>query len=191
MLFSSMGTNGSDAGMRQLSLDTGSINRLDDRPTRARLAPDASGYLAISANKQVMVWTPLTGGPARELNQEFVPGGAYDVSRDGKRAVWTSPTADVTYSYCEMPACASVKSLKAPRRALGVIRLTADKTGVAYIDESRLNIWVQPLDGGPAFPLTSFRDMTIQDFDWSYDGKQLAIMRSETRQDIIMIKGLR
>jgi hypothetical protein len=191
MLYSSMGTNGSDTGIRQLSLDTGTISRLEDRPTRARLAPDVSGYLAISATKQTMVWTPLGGGPARELNQEFVPGQAFDVSRDGKRAVWTSPTADVTYSYCELPACTTVKSLKASRRALGVIRLTPDNTGVAYIDESRQNIWLQPLDGRPAFPLTSFRDMAVQDFDWSYDGKLLAIMRSETRQDIVMIKGLR
>jgi hypothetical protein len=84
-----------------------------------------------------------------------------------------------------------VKTVGAPPRALGVIRITPDNTGVAYVDESRLNLWVQPFDGRPAYALTSFSDLAVQDFDWSFDGKHLAIMRSDGRQDIVMIKGLR
>ena len=191
MVYYSLGANGADAGIRRLSLDGGSISRLNDRPARARLGPDASGYLSLSAVQQFMVWTPLNGGAARELNQVFVPGGAFDVSRDGTRAAWTGPNAAVAYFYCELPACATVKTLAASPRALGTIRLTPDNSGVAFIDESNMNVWVQPFDGRPAYALTSFHDLTVQDFDWSYDGKHLAIMRSESRQDIVMIKGLR
>jgi hypothetical protein len=147
--------------------------------------------VSVSAVRQFLIWTPLSGGAARELNQEFVPGSAFDVSRDGKRAVWAGPRAAVAYYYCELPACASAKTITAPPRALGVIRITPGNTGVAYIDESRLNIWVQPFDGRPSYALTSFSDLVVQDFDWSFDGKHLAIMRSDGRQDIVMIKGLR
>jgi outer membrane protein assembly factor BamB len=191
MVYSSLGANGSDIGIRRLALESGSISHLDDRPTRVRLAPDASGYLLVSAVKQFMVWTPFGGGAARELNKEFVPGGAFDVSRDGTRAVWAGPRAAVAYFYCDLPACATVKTVAAAPRSLGVIRLVPDNSGVAFIDESGMNIWVQPFDGRPAYALTSFRDLTLQDFDWSHDGKHLAIMRSEGRQDIVMIKGLR
>src|SRR6185369_9100240 len=130
------------------------------RPTRVRLWPDASGYLTLSAIKQFMVWTPLDGGAARELNKAFIPGGAFDVSRDGRRAVWAGPQAAVSYYYCDLPACASVTTLPAAPRALGVIRLTPDNLGVAFIDESKTNIWLQPFDGRPAYALTSFRDLT-------------------------------
>ncbi|MND00823.1 hypothetical protein D3C83_195650 [compost metagenome] len=50
---------------------------------------------------------------------------------------------------------------------------------------------VQPIDGRPAYALTSFTDMIVNDFDWSYDGKRLAIVRSDIRQDIVLLKGLR
>jgi len=189
--YSSMGGDGSAASLSQMSLDGGPIRQLESRPTRVRLVPDASGYVGLSAISQLMIWTPLNGGAVRELNQQFVPGAAFDVSRDGTRVAWAGAQAAVSYYYCDLPACATVKTLAAVPRALGVIRITADNSGVAFIDESRTNIWVQPFDGRAAYALTSFRDLTLQDFDWSYDGKHLAIMRSEGRQDIVMIKGLR
>ena len=191
MVYASMGGNGSEVGLMRMTFDGGPHSRLDDRPSRVRLAPDASGYLSASAAMQFMVWTPLNGGPARDLNQVFVPGQAFDVSRDGIRVAWAAARAEVSYFYCDLPACANVKSVAASPRALGVIRITPDNTGVAFIDESRVNVWVQPFDGRPAHALTSFRDLTVQDFDWSHDGKHLAIMRSEGRQDIVMVKGLR
>lgn len=190
-VYASQGANGSAPGLMQMSLDGGPISRLEGRPMRVRVAPDGSGYLTLSPVRQFMVWTPLNGGAARELNQEFVPGGAFDVSRDGTRTAWAGAKAATAYYYCDLPACVDVKTLATIPRALGVIRLMPDNSGVAFIDESKTNIWVQPFDGRPADALTSFRDLTLQDFDWSYDGRQLAIMRSEERQDIAMIRGLR
>jgi hypothetical protein len=191
LLYASIGANGSDLGIRRLNLDGGAVSRLHDTPARMRLAPDAAGYLLLTEPRLRLVWTPLNGGAARELNQEFVPGNAFDVSRDGTRVVWAGASAAVTYSYCELPACASARTITAPPRALGVIRITPGNTGVAYIDKTGSNIWLQPFDGGKSHPLTSFRDLVVQDFDWSFDGKHLAIMRSDGRQDIVMIKGLR
>jgi hypothetical protein len=39
--------------------------------------------------------------------------------------------------------------------------------------------------------LTDFTDRTIVDFVWSRDGKQLAIARASTTNDIVLFKGLK
>lgn len=39
------------------------------------------------------------------------------------------------------------------------------------------NIWIQPLDGGPPKPLTSFPSDNIIAFNWNVDGSQLAVIR--------------
>jgi tricorn protease len=49
------------------------------------------------------------------------------------------------------------------------------------------NIWSQPLDGGPAKQLTNFKTGVIGYFDWSRDGKQLAITRFSFSSDVVLI----
>ena len=52
------------------------------------------------------------------------------------------------------------------------------------------NVWVQPLDGGTAAPVTAFRSDLIHQFDWSRDGR-LALSRGATGRDVVMISGVR
>ena len=69
---------------------------------------------------------------------------------------------------------------------------TPDGRGIAFSDSTDpKNIWVQPIDGSARHPLTRFTDMTINDFAWSPDGKRLAITRSTTLADMVLIKGIR
>jgi len=55
-----------------------------------------------------------------------------------------------------------------------------DRTGMS-------NIWMQPLDGAPAKQLTDFKTDRIFWFDWSYDGKQLALIRGAVSSDVVQI----
>jgi Tol biopolymer transport system component len=67
-----------------------------------------------------------------------------------------------------------------------------DGRGIAFSDHpDPKNIWMQPIDGGAAHPLTKFTDKTIDDFAWSPDGKRLAITRGASFADIVLIEGLR
>jgi hypothetical protein len=50
---------------------------------------------------------------------------------------------------------------------------------------------VRPLDGSPPYQLTHFTGRSIVDFAWSRDGKQLAVARASTTNDIVLFKGLR
>jgi serine/threonine protein kinase/Tol biopolymer transport system component len=50
------------------------------------------------------------------------------------------------------------------------------------------NIWRLSLAGGQAKQITSFDSQRIYSFDWSRDGKQLAVARGTTSQDVILIR---
>jgi Tol biopolymer transport system component len=72
----------------------------------------------------------------------------------------------------------------------GRIRFTPDGKGIAYEWRGNQvgNIWVQPLDGSAPHALTRFTDEGIFDFDWSPDGKRLAVLRGHNVSDIVLIR---
>jgi Tol biopolymer transport system component/DNA-binding winged helix-turn-helix (wHTH) protein len=53
------------------------------------------------------------------------------------------------------------------------------------------NIWQQRLTGGPPTQVTHFDSGEIFDFDWSRDGKQLALTRGSQSSDVILISDFR
>jgi hypothetical protein len=63
---------------------------------------------------------------------------------------------------------------------------------VAYVDSSGKNIWTMPLDGAPPHPITRFGDDApdgeIANFAWSRDGRRLAIVRTTTTNDIVLLR---
>jgi hypothetical protein len=60
---------------------------------------------------------------------------------------------------------------------------------VLYIDTRGgvSNIWMQPIDGSPPKPVTDFKSEHIFSFDWSRDGKQLAVARGTQTSDVVLI----
>jgi eukaryotic-like serine/threonine-protein kinase len=65
-----------------------------------------------------------------------------------------------------------------------------DGSGIIYpIREGQVdNLWQQNLDGTPGKQLTDFKSEFIRDFDYSYDGKQLAIIRGHRESDVVLIR---
>ena len=53
------------------------------------------------------------------------------------------------------------------------------------------NIWRQKLPGGPPKKITNFESGQIFDFEWSRDGKQLALTRGRESSDVILISNFR
>jgi Tol biopolymer transport system component len=60
---------------------------------------------------------------------------------------------------------------------------------VLYIDtrDGVSNIWSQPLDGGSPKRITDFKTDRIFSFDWSKDGKQLALSRGTQTSDVVFL----
>ena len=71
-----------------------------------------------------------------------------------------------------------------------VVRFTPDNKALAYI--SRINgvdnIWAQPIDGAPTYPITSFKSDEIRDFHWSPGGDRLGIVRGGTDSNVVLIR---
>jgi Tol biopolymer transport system component len=134
----------------------------------------------------------LEGGSPTEVAHVPASAGSLDVSPDGKSLVFWSPDKQnqgITM-ICDLPVCARPRSLPALGRPYPV-RWTPDGS-IAYVDGALpSNIWVRPLDGRPPYQLTHFTDRTVVDFAWSRDGKQLAIARASTTNDIVLFKGLK
>ena len=71
-------------------------------------------------------------------------------------------------------------------------RWSPDGRGLAYVDPSALNVWVQPLEGGAPRQVTNFTGgPRIIEFAWSHDGTRLALTRAVDTSDIVMLKGIR
>jgi Tol biopolymer transport system component len=74
----------------------------------------------------------------------------------------------------------------------GDTRFTPDSRGLSYIDTrgGASNIWVQPIDGGPARQVTAFSADRIFAHAWSRDGRALALSRGRTTTDVVLISNL-
>ncbi|PWT93770.1 MAG: hypothetical protein C5B55_03900 [Blastocatellia bacterium] len=70
------------------------------------------------------------------------------------------------------------------------IHWISDGNALTYVDtqEGVSNIWTQSFAGGPPKQLTIFKDQRIYSFAWSRDGKQLAISRGVTNNDVVLIR---
>jgi hypothetical protein len=156
----------------------------------------ADGHNVIYGSLQGLMIVPLEGGTPKQI--ELDAGVAYegfDLSPDGKSMaiVWRQENRQQMLLVCDLPVCASRRSLTMPRSVPGRVRWTPDGRGISYVDgDTQTNLWVQPLDGAPAHQLTHFTDgRTIPSFAWSRDGKRLAVARETVTNDIVLFKGLK
>ena len=88
----------------------------------------------------------------------------------------------------ELPT--SPRLLRAHEHRSGGVQFTPDGKAVAYpIRENGVdNIWVQPFDGSAGHLLTHFTSDQIDSFHWSPDGKNLALLRSHSESDVVLLQ---
>jgi Tol biopolymer transport system component len=72
-------------------------------------------------------------------------------------------------------------------------RWAPDGKAVEYVltQKGVSNIWQQKLTGGPPQEITNFKSGLIFGFDWSRDGKQLALTRGSENSNVILISNFR
>ncbi len=76
--------------------------------------------------------------------------------------------------------------------ALFPVHWINDGKALAYVDvrDGVSNIWAQPVAGGSPTQLTKFNSGSIFWFDWSRDGKHLALARGASISDVVLISNL-
>ena len=70
---------------------------------------------------------------------------------------------------------------------------TRDSSALYYVDVRGgvSNLWRQPIDGGPAKQVTSFKSDQIFSYDWSQDEKYLVCERGVETNDVVMISNFK
>jgi eukaryotic-like serine/threonine-protein kinase len=71
------------------------------------------------------------------------------------------------------------------------LRWTPDGRALMYIDTYRSNIWSQPVDGGSPVQLTTLQGDQLFHFDYSPDGKWLALARGRVTADVVLISNFK
>ena len=142
----------------------------------------------------------IDGGAPQQL-REYANVGHFTVSPDGKVVAMITNRPGETK---EQMALASTDfnqpvrllDFERPRVSYGSafgddpIVFKRDGTGIIYPIRAGQtdNLWLQHLDGTPGKQLTDFQSEFIRDFDYSYDGKQLAIIRGHREADVVLIR---
>jgi Tol biopolymer transport system component len=136
---------------------------------------------------------PIDGrSPSVLAKGEFL-GGRY--SPDGKRiAAYAAESDRQGIAILSSADGAPIRRFDlAPHGSLSyydysMLRWTPDGRALTYplLAGSAMNLWRQPIAGGPPKQLTHL-DELIFAYDWSPDGKRLAISHGKTWSDVVLI----
>jgi Tol biopolymer transport system component len=154
------------------------------------------------SNTEQIKRLPVDGATA-----EVVPGSAIphaspasitlDISRDGRTLAYlvtigeTSPVPKIVLLSLDPGAPAQLRLLDCDHRVSGLgVRFTPDEKGLVYrvTKEGVDNLWLQPLDGAVRRQITNFASGWIANFQWSPDGKKLAVLQSRTEGDVVLLR---
>jgi eukaryotic-like serine/threonine-protein kinase len=150
-------------------------------------------YYIQSGDEGKLARAPIDGGTPQTLSELPVSDSLFDISPDGKLAAF----GYLQHSGEHKEKLALVKTdsgemklLDFERLRFGLLRFSRDGKALVYPtrDNGVDNLWLQPLDGSKGHALTEFNAERIRDFHWSFDGKQLALVRGHTEADVVLIK---
>lgn len=156
-------------------------------------------------NPDVLRRVPLDGGNPETISGEAVPNtiqGTSDIaiSPDGKRLAYllslsgqtgqTQSGEKIAMINLDSAEKVTPRLLEPHQGILGRLRFTPDGKGLAYAvaEGGTDNIWVQPVDGSAMHRLTNFTSQNTNSFEWSPDGKTLAILRFNIESDVVLLR---
>ena len=207
ILFSSTRIGGSTPRLRTLwrmDTDGGNLKELAEGQGGRfpRSSPDGRWVVFHTGegSGSINLWkVSIDGGEPVRLTDKITSNPI--VSPDGSLvACWyrdedQQPNAPTKAAIIPFAGGAPVKVLDIPSSVniTAGLRWTSDGRALTYIDTINgvSNIWSLSLDGGPPKQLTDFKTDQIFWFDFSLDGKQLAVSRGIQTRDVIVIRDFR
>jgi serine/threonine protein kinase len=157
-------------------------------------SPDAKTVYYIDTAAAAYMKVPIDGGKAERVSSEYAGNAeGYDIARDGKMAVlgtYDFKAQKPNFTLVSLESGKTLRTFEYDPRHRGMLRFSPDGKGIVYpIREKGVsNLWVQPLDGGPGRQLTNFAELNIYWYQWSPDGKSLALVRGDSPSDLVLIK---
>jgi len=160
-------------------------------------SPDCSpdGKWLTYASDRAIYRLPVEGGTPTQLAGDNFAGGTL-ISPDGKLVTYLGLGDPATAALIRVviPATGGAALHKFPFIAgSGTTHWSPDSQSIDYLltRQGATNIWRQPLSGGGPKRITNFTSGLIFSFDWSRDGKQLAMSRGSLSSDIVLISNFR
>jgi len=147
--------------LQKVSSDGGPSQKAFDLPVFSRITISPDGKLAAFVTQR--------GADSKE-RLALLP---LDSSQPSRLLEFERPRAEFTFSYTINP-----------------VVFSSDGKGIVYPvrNGETDNLWLQNLDGSPGKQLTDFQSEFIRDFDYSFDGKQLAVIRGHRESDVVLIR---
>ncbi len=137
----------------------------------------------------------IDGGDSTQLTDK--PSVRADVSPDGKLIACTyQAESNTAHKIAVIPieggTPPKLLDFPATGNATFGVRWTVDGRALTYVDTRNgvSNLWSQPLDGSPPVQLTDFKSDHIYWFDWSRDGRWLALTRGNSTNDVVLFRNL-
>jgi len=154
-----------------------------------------------NGDTQQLRQVPLNGGESEPLATTEIPDstiiGLFGLSPDGRLLAYpvvvgeTGTNQKILVFNITSETATQARVLEADQRISGRVQFTPDGKALAYPvrDKGVDNIWIQPLSGSSlGRKITDFKSEQIIDFHWSPDGKVLAVLRSGTDSDVVLIQ---
>jgi serine/threonine protein kinase/Tol biopolymer transport system component len=156
----------------------------------AQVTPDGQSVLFAEPNRKVISRVPVDGGETKQISDKS--DGRPAISPDGKLIAFRyQPQSNAAYKLGIMSVDGGpiLKTLEIGTTADSRQLLwTPDNRALVYVDTRGgiSNLWSQPIDGGQPAQITDFRADRIYWFDFSRDGKWLALSRGNTSTDVVL-----
>jgi Tol biopolymer transport system component len=157
-------------------------------------SPDGKTVFYIDMTVPAYMKVSIEGGQPERLTKGFAEFNAgIDVARDGKTVVlgtYDFKAQRPTISLVSLDSGQVLRMFEYDPRHQGQPRFSPDSKGIVYpVREKGVdNLWLQPLDGGPGRQLTNFGFLKIYSYQWSRDGKSLALVRGDSPADLVLIQ---
>jgi serine/threonine protein kinase len=186
----------SDINIWRLDLSSGSMKQLTNGKSdvHAVCSPDSRWvYYVERRDEGKLARVSVDGGASQPVSDLPISDGLFDLSPDGKLAAFS--TLEHSEGHKDMLVLVDTDSGKAKlldfdHARFGLVRFSQDGKAIVYPTRENGvdNLWLQPLDGSKGKQLTDFTAEHIYDFHWSFDGKQLAMVRGHTDSDVVLIR---
>ncbi len=157
-------------------------------------SPDSKTVFYMDMTVPAYMKVSIDGGQPERVTKDFAEFNAgFDIARDGKTAVmgtYDFKAQRPTLSLVSLDSGQVLRMFEYDPRHQGQPRFSPDGKGIVYPvrEKGADNLWLQPLDGGPGRQLTNFTSLKIYSYQWSPDGKSVALVRGDSPSDLVLIQ---
>ena len=184
-------------GVWRIDIDGGNPIQLTfNNDANPSFSPDGREVVFLHYANKGNIWkVGIDGGTPVQLTDKESNSPRF--SPDGKQLVChyrEDPKAPYKLAIISSAGGAPIKTFALPKGYVSAgLRWSPDGRSILYAENKTgvTNIWAQPIDGTASRQITNFTSGSIGSFDFSRDGKQIAVSRGTSTNDVVLISGFK